>query len=390
VLTRPFVNALTLAFLGFGFEQLLRPVIPLLVIDRGGDVVLVGVVAAVHALPSILFRPTVGRLIDGKRHRSVLRVGAAIAAVGPSAILLSDLRALAAVRFVQGTGWALYSVSTHTLVARLSPARKRGEASGYFMSMPALATALCPAIGVGLYAATGAIGPVAAATGVGLATIAVSSRTTMPERGAPSPGHQRSIGMAKLIEPAALPATLLLTLFLGPQALFTVFPPVYALTVGAPIESLALYYPAYGGILFLSQLTAGRVSDILGRGTTIRIGCGIAVIGLAVAAVGGGMPTFIGGAAAFAIAVSLVTPTTSALAMDRAPAHRLGSAMATYSVGFQLATGASSLLWGGAIAAGGFTFAFALAMTLLIVAATASLWLASTPTPEPGSRGAAP
>ena len=361
MLTRPFLAVLLLTFLGFAFEHVLRPVVPLIVIDRGGGAVLVGVVAAVHSLPSVLFRPTIGRLIDTGRHALLLRLGAVLGTVAPLGLLLPGFAALGPVRFVQGTGWALYSVSTHSLMARRSPADRRGEASGYFMAMPALAHLIGPGLGVALYLATGAIGPAVLATALGVAATAISFRLRLP-----SPPVELSVRpetrLERILEPTALPATLMIAGFMLPHALFAVFPPIYALEVGAPLEWLAVYYPFYGLVLFLSQLVAGRASDRYGRKAAILAGCGAAVVGLLLALVGGGFVTFALGAAVYALGVALVSPTMSALTIDRAPPDRLGAAMATYSVGYQLSSGMGSLLWGAVLGVGGFAAAFAIAI----------------------------
>jgi len=361
LLTRPFLAVLLLTFLGFAFEHVLRPVVPLIVIDRGGGPVLVGVVAAVHSIPSVLFRPTIGRLVDTGRHALLLRVGAVLGTLAPLGLLLPGSAALSPVRFVQGTGWALYSVSTHSLMARRSPVDRRGEASGYFMAMPALAHLIGPGLGVALYLSTGAIGPALLATGLGVAATAIAFRIRLP-----APPAERSVRretrLERFVEPSALPATLMIAAFMLPHAIFTVFPPVYALEVGAPLEWLAIYYPLYGLVMFLSQLVAGRASDRYGRHAAIVAGCIAAVVGLLVALAGSGLVTFALGAAVYALGTALVSPTMSALTIDRAPPDRLGAAMATYSVGYQLSSGLGSLLWGAVLGVGGFAVAFVIAI----------------------------
>ena len=64
---------------------------------------------------------------------------------------------------------------------------------------------------------------------------------------------------------------------------------------------------------------------------------------------------------------SLVNPTISALVIERAPRHRLGSAMATYSIGYQFSTGTSSILWGAIITNFGFTWLFVVAAGLQVL-----------------------
>jgi MFS family permease len=150
--------------------------------------------------------------------------------------------------------------------------------------------------------------------------------------------------------------------FMLPHALFAVFPPIYALEVGAPLEWLAIYYPFYGLVLFLSQLVAGRASDRYGRHAAIIAGCTAAVVGLLLALAGSGLVTFALGAAVYALGTALVSPTMSALTIDRAPPDRLGAAMATYSVGYQLSSGMGSVLWGAVLGVAGFQAAFVIAI----------------------------
>lgn len=385
VLTRPFLVVLVLTFLGFTFEHVLRPVIPLIVIDRGGGTVLVGLVAAIHSLPSILFRPAIGRLVDGWNQGLLLRVGAVLGAIAPLALVLPGMVALLVGRFAQGTGWALYSVSAHSLMARRSPAGRRGEASGYFMAMPALAHLIGPGLGVWLYLSTGTIGPALVATALGVAATVIAVRMRMPDA-PPTPAEPQPRSLVeRLIEPSALPSTLMIAAFMLPQSLFTVFPPVYALEVKTPLEWLAVYYPFYGLVLFLSQLVAGRASDRYGRHATILAGCSVAAVGLVLALVGGGFVSFAIGAAIYALGVSLVSPTMSALTIDRASTDRLGAAMATYSVGYQLSSGMGSLLWGGVLAVGGFGAAFVLAiisqLATMAISIRSSTDRASSPAP---------
>lgn len=396
LLTRALVAVLALTFLGFSFEQILRPIIPLVVIERGGDASLVGLVVAMYALPSVLFRPLIGRVVDAGRHGQALRLGAWSAAIAPVGVLLPGIIPLAVVRFIQGTGWAFYGVSTHTLLAKVSRPGRRGQASGYYMAMPAAAALLVPGPAVAVYVATHEIGPVVVSCALGFAAVVLTSRTRIPASpprmdtaGTPPAGADRA-GLKHIVERSAVPGTTMLTMFMSGAALFMVFPPVYAVAIGAPLETLVLYYPVFGLCQALSQFVTGRVADRLGSGPAIRIGCVLGIFGLAIALLGNGMLTLGAGAAIFAIGVSFVAPATSAMTIDRAPPERIGSAMALYSLGFQLATGASSLAWGAIIVTGGFFWAFAAAIGLQVLTLAVSLRALPRSTPSPRRRRVPP
>jgi MFS family permease len=378
--TTPFILVLALGFLGFSIEQLIRPVVPLIVLSRGGDVVLVGVISALPVIPSIVLRPLVGTLVDGPRHRQLFQAGALVEAVAPSLLLAPGLVLVACSRLLHGTGWAMYSVSAQSLMARLAPPERRAEASAYYLATPALAALVFPALGLALYVQGGEILPVVLATCLGLTAALVIRRARFPATGLvsrpSSAGHETR--RAYHLERSALPSTLMITTFMSGHALFTIFPPVYAVHIGAPVEALVAYYPLYGLTLLISQAVLGRASDVIGRGVSIRFGCVLGILGLAVAGVGGQIETLAAGAVAYAIGVAFAAPAISAMAIDKAPAGRLGSAMATYSMGHQLASNGSSALWGALIAAAGFewTFAGAIVLQLITIGLSNSWWIA--------------
>jgi MFS family permease len=243
--------------------------------------------------------------------------------------------------------------------------------------MPALAALIFPALGLALYVQGGETLPVVLATCLGLTATFVIRRARFPpaERLEPStsPG-ERGARRVFHLEPTALPSTLMITTFMSGHALFTIFPPVYAVHIEAPVEALVAYYPIYGLTLLVSQAVTGRASDVIGRGVSIRIGCLLAIIGLAIAGLGGQIESLTVGAVSYGIGVSFAAPAISAMTIDRAPAGRVGSAMATYSIGHQLASNGSSALWGALIAAAGFgwTFAAAIALQLFTIGLSAS------------------
>lgn len=385
LLTNSYLLIFGLTLLGFLTEYLLRPVIALLILDRGGGAALIGLVTGVFALPSIGLRPVVGRLIDRWSQKRVLGVGTWLASIAPTGLLLPGILPLIVTRFFQGSAWALFTVSTRTLMAQATPASRRAEASAYFAAMPALAVLVAPGAGVALYLATGSIGPVVVATAMALTTLVIVLRLP-PELTPPvlTPTERaRGSVLESFVEPSVIPATAMTAAFMAADTLFSVFPPIFVVTVGEELGVLALYYPAYGLASAVSLFIVGRVSDRLDRGTAIRVGAVIAIAGLTIAILADGMIAFGLGAAIYAIGAAFASAALGALSMDKAPPQRLGSAMATYSIGFQLAIGASGVIWGPLIATVGFDFALASGLVLVGVVAAASYRYAG---PSPSGR----
>jgi MFS family permease len=207
---------------------------------------------------------------------------------------------------------------------------------------------------------------IAAAILLGAVALAVALRIEVPETArsaAPKPASAGAGGrwLTVLVEPSALPWTLLLVTSYTAYALFTIFPPVYALSVGAPVEWLVVYFPIFGVGQVISSPVFGRLADRLGRRSAIVLGCVMAGSGLVLATIPS-IVTFTIAGFVFSLSQSLVNPTISALTIERAPKQRLGSAMATYTMGYQVSTGLSSLLWGALITAVGFSWVFAVAV----------------------------
>jgi MFS family permease len=343
--TGAFLAVCLVGLLGFAANFVIQPVLPLLVLERGGDATMVGIVIGAFSLPSVVLRPVMGRLADSAGSRIVLAAGLAVLALAGFAYLVPLLVVVLAVRIVHGVGWAAFNTGGHSLVARLAPPARRGEASGIYNLMPGLAAMAFPSLGLLLYA-SGGLTPAFVVSGVlGAAALGVVFAGRIP-RGASAQPAAAVRGRDAWLEPGARLAMGYEVLFTLAYSLFTTFPPVFAAAKGIPVADLALYYPIYGGTLVVVRALAGRFLDRAPREPVIAAGASIAIVGLAVSAVAETIAVLTLGAALYAVAASFTSPTTMALAIDRADPRRMGAAMATYSLGFQLAIGAGAALWG--------------------------------------------
>jgi MFS family permease len=362
--------------LGWSAELLVQATLPLLILDRGGDASLVGFVAAAYALPTLLLRPVVGRRVDRTGHGSVHKAGAALLTLGPLGYLLPVIPAYTAARLVQGLGWAMFGTANNVVLARLAPPERRGEASAWFNIMWALGFLGGPPLGLALYAGVGPEIPFVAAAAFAATALAIVT-ILAPMIPTPPPiaevvddvrtGARGLVG--RLVEPAALPTMAILATFMAGQALYLTFAPVYARAIGAPDTVLALHFPVYGAILAVGQLVTGRLSDRFGRPATIVAGCVVGAIALTLSAIASDWSVFAISAAVFALAAAIVNPAAAAATIDRAPAGRTGVAMATFSMGYQLAAGLGGAAWGLLIAGLGFPAPFVVAIGLQVACA---------------------
>jgi MFS family permease len=352
-----------LGLVGFGHESVMAAVLPLVVIDRGGDAALVGILVAAYGIPTIALRPIVGRLLDTPSRSRVIRIGAATIGLAPLGFLLPSLPTMIVTRVIQGSGWAAYGTSGHALLARLAPPERRSEAAGYYNAMPALAVLLGPATGLWLYTNVSGVAPFLLASALGFAGLAIAWRLPggrVERADVVEPPRPAVRLVAGLFDRSAIVPMLIVGSFMSVQSLFVIFAPLYAREKGIPIEQLAIYYPAFGIVVLAGHLGLGRMSDRFGRRPVVAFGCLLAIAGLCVAALGAGLVTLTVAAILYGVATSLITSTVSAVTMESAPPERSGSAMATYSVGYQLGASVGGAAWGTVITLVGYPWPFIL------------------------------
>jgi predicted MFS family arabinose efflux permease len=218
-----------------------------------------------------------------------------------------------------------------------------------------------PAIGLAVFAAVGFDGTFLLAAGAATAgllaiPLITSRRAEVAARPAQAPSSR------SLLERGAILPMVIEIMFTSVQALFLIYPPLFALDRGIPLEQLTIYYPVVGVTLVVSRAALARLSDKVGRGPVLVGGAATAIVGLAVGALANDVLTLGIGGALWALAASVTSPTAMALAIDRADPARMGAAMATYSLGFQLGLGGGAAVWGAVIAAAGYSTTFLLAI----------------------------
>jgi MFS family permease len=366
VLTRPFVTLWFAILLGFSQYHLLQPLVPLLVVDLGGDAALVGVMALAFGIPSILIRPVLGRFVDLHGDSVMVMIGTAILGAGAALYAIPALIGIAIGRVVQGTGWAALNTGGYSLLARMAPPDRRGEASGYYAVAPAVAQLVMPGLGILLYSATGAWLPLMFAVIATVAGLLVMATGPIPRAPALTTDKVK-VSWRGLTESSAFLPMALEAVNAATQSIFTFFMPVIVLGLSLPVEALTLYYPAYGLTMVVGRLLTPRVSDRVGRSPVLIAGVALALATLVIGASASSMfvLAFAGCLAAFSGA--LLTPTLSALTIDRASPGRIGAAVATYSLGYQIGLGIGGALWGFLIASLGVRSPFVAAAALQVL-----------------------
>jgi MFS family permease len=357
----PFIALLGVTLLGFGSFSIVQTVLPLYVLDLGGNATVVGFVVAAFSFPSVALRPVIGRLVDEWSRRGVHLAGTLCLGVVGFLYLTPSLAAVLLTRVLHGIGWAAFNTGGGTAVAELAPVTRRGEAAGIYNLMPGIANMVMPAAGLLILAAQGFAAAFLAAALFGLLAAMMLWRGPFP----PDRRARRRSGAGfwgNLVERQALLPMSLEFLFTVTTTLFWVYPPVFARWLGVPVEVLASYYVPLGVAVVLSRLIVGRFIDRIARRTALLLGAAMTACALLVAGVAMSLPVLAVAGIFHSVATSLVTPAAMALAIESSSADRRGAAIATYSLGYQLAIGAGAFMWGGAIDAFGFPAPYLLAL----------------------------
>ena len=126
----------------------LLPTLPGYVEDIGGTKQEIGTVMGGFAIGLLLFRPRLGRMVDGHSRKAVLLLGIVVAAIAPLGYLfVKSIPLLIALRAFHGISIAAFTTAYSTLVVDLSPVSHRGEVIGYMSLVQPIGVALGPAVG---------------------------------------------------------------------------------------------------------------------------------------------------------------------------------------------------------------------------------------------------
>lgn len=371
--TRTYIALGFTVLLSYIHNALLTPALPLYGRSLGLSEFEVGLLLGTFSVLSFTIRPFVGRWADEWSVLGVLVAGTVLLGLAGMAMLIPAFWLLFVANAVRGVGWAGLNTGSNAMLAHIAPPERRGEASGYFTLFQTTANTLGPPLALWLIAAHwGGFGAVFAAAGLsGLIATAIAFGIPRGVGGA-SPRGQRmrasgGRGRAALYDRGVLlPAVLLLCVTLIHPAAVA-FVPLYALELGIDVASISWYFLAHGVTAVLFRALLGRLSDSVGRGMSIAAGYSFIILGLVGLMAATSLWPLVAGGAVLALGQALAQPATLALAIDRSNPARRGTAMASYTMAYQIGMGFGAVLWGAVIEIAGYREMYAGAMLVVVV-----------------------
>jgi predicted MFS family arabinose efflux permease len=386
------VTASALAyFVGIG---MLLPTIPRFVEDvLGGGGVAVGMVAGAFAFTAAVLRPWAGRIGDRAGRRSLVLGGSAILAGSYVLYVFADaLLPLMLLRVVSGVGEAAMFVGAATAVQDLAPVERSGEAASYFSVAVYGGLGGGPPLGEAIQRAHGydAVWVVAAAVTL-LATVLGwwTPRGVATEPATSNGGAEtRTTERRPLLNPAGLGPGSVLALSLSGLAAFTGFIALYVdhedLGDAGPVFVL------YGALILTMRLAGARAADRFGARQTATFAIGCIVSGMLVMAAWPARPGLYLATSVFAVGMALQYPALIRIVIERTAPGERSSAIATFSIFFDLSQGIGLFVLGAVVALGGERAAFLAAALLSSTAVVVLLRVTARPAAAGGRSAAAP
>lgn len=348
--SRDFVMVCVGQFFGFMAQGLANPIFPLYMVSQGMTESFVGYSLAAFNVVSFLVRPFFGNLVDTGRPRTALAVAGGFLGVGPLGYMIVNPILVFLVRGVNGIGWAGLNTSGSAWVAYLAPQSRRAEALGYYTMAQRVGSFAAPAVGLWLAKNVGFFPAFAASAACGVLVLVTSllarsgaATAVAPPAGADGESPKLSL-LRRLVEPGAFTGATLLVLNTIPGVVVQAYMPLYFQHIG--LGGIEWYFLALGATGVFSRGLVGRWADRIGRTRAIGAGFAIQFAGLFTFVLTQQLLLLTLGGVVWIFGSALTHPSLYALAIDKAPAHRRGKAMATYTMAFQVGGGIGAVTGG--------------------------------------------
>lgn len=306
-----------------------------------------GVLLAIYDGAEVVLKPVFGALTDRIGPRPVLLGGLVAFTLASAGFVVAGNPALVGVaRLGQGAAAAAFSPAASTLVARLTPQRRRGRAFGGYGAFKSVGYAAGPLLGGGLVTLGGFTALFATLAGLAFA-VAVWSVVAVPTVAARPRARQTVLGLVRRLSSRGfLVPTTSLAATTAALAVGVGFLPVLGAADGLAAVETGAVVSVLAVATALAQLWAGRARDAARLSDHLGMAAGLLVgaVGIVLAAFVPGVLGLVIGAVLTGVGVGVATPLGFAALAAHAPADRLGETMGAAEVGRELGDAGGPLL----------------------------------------------
>jgi MFS family permease len=331
---------------------------PLFFLHLGGSNTLAGLSMTFFTLAALLTRPLVGISLDSIGRKPILIWGVIVYTI--STLLygfVAFIPALIFLRVIHGISFSASSTATSTMVSDILPENKMMEGISYFGLFGTLAVAIAPPATLYLlevsnysvlYYLTGSVSLIALLISTGIDSEKIRLRKKKTASIKHPPLKSQSAGVAgyihKLLEPRAIPPSLVVLFVALATSTFMVFLPSFAISMA--IEHIGTVFIAQAMALAFSRLVVG---PWVARTSTRFVVCfnlltlGIALAGISFSSTLGELLLW---AVLFGFTSGCLIPLLNTMAIMNTDQANRGKANATFYIALDLGIGAGAAGWG--------------------------------------------
>ena len=347
--SRDMVLIIVINFLVFLNHLMVLATFPFYVESLGGSPAAAGLAAAAFSIVAVLFRPTIGWMLDCGKRRAILVIGLCGMSLMPLGYLALGVIYLAFLcRMLHGASLAFSNTSTATIASDIIPRERFAEGMGMFGLATALATACAPALGLALmerFGYTVLFGTAAVSTATALALLFCMRVPVVP-------AQPKKLSFRGLLDKDAIPASATALVFMLTYGALENFTAKFAAEAGLP--SGGLFFTIMAAVLLLTRLTAGKVTDRHGE-SVFAYTCNLAMF--AAFLMMGLVPntfTYLLSAVLAGYGFGGLEPALQSMAVAIAPPERRGSANSTFLCAYDIGIGVGGGIAGSLISALGY------------------------------------
>ena len=301
-----------------------------------GGVEYKGLIISLFTITAALSRPFSGKMADSVGRKSTMYVGTVICALITLLYPFSGtVLFFLILRFFHGFSTGFLPTGATALITDILPHSKRGHGMGVF------GTGISLGIGVGQFLGT----PTTQLLGINglfitsalLSLCSLYIITTVKETlENPSPFRWSVflINPSDIIEKDVLPVAVVMFLTAGCSGLLFVLSPDMSVYLG--IENKGWFFIFYVISTIIIRLTAGKVSDKIGRRQTLLIGVSFLILSMLMLASAKDVFWYTSSSLVFGVATGISSPTLFAWMADLSPVHRRGIGSSTLFISLEL------------------------------------------------------
>ncbi len=304
----------------------------------------IGIVLAVYTIASVTVRPFSGFALD-KFGRKMIFIAALLlyTVVFAGYIVAVSIAFITLLRFTQGLGWGVSTISGATMAVDIMPANKRGEGIGYYSLSTTLGMSIGPIIGLFLARQWDYMIMFWGLLGISFLG-ALSGYLVKSPRNSAAKVANLNLSMHNLFEPKAVSSSFNLLIVMMAYGGLLSFVALYGREVG--VQNTSMFFLIFAIGIAISRITVGKVFDKHGPGRILTFCLVLDIIGFVMLALLKNPVGYFSSAMIIGFGNGVVFPVFQTMVNNLAePSHR-GAANSTLYTALDLGMGSGMIAVG--------------------------------------------